>query len=187
MGRSCGLRPPWLGAAGGQRGSEPGEIVGGFFIVDVGCSGGQSPGGQKACGGCAGARQATVHAAQALGRRARAVGPRGSGWAATPQEWATAAGSAGMTWWAEAARARRGLRERAGVGRARDQMGWRGGGKEGELAFFYFLLLIIFFCSYSYLYIRKSYNLNGYTPRQYVKHEINALQHDATIRALIGF
>jgi hypothetical protein len=31
MGRSCGLRPPWLGAAGGQRGSETGEIVGGFF------------------------------------------------------------------------------------------------------------------------------------------------------------
>jgi hypothetical protein len=57
MGRSCGMRPPWLGAAGGQRGSEQGEIVGGFLVVDAGCSGGRSPGGQKACGSCAGARQ----------------------------------------------------------------------------------------------------------------------------------
>jgi hypothetical protein len=36
--------------------------------------------------------------------------------------------AAGMAWWAGAARARRRLRERAGVGRARGQMGWRGGG-----------------------------------------------------------
>jgi hypothetical protein len=63
-----------------------------------------------------------------------------------------------------------------------------GGGREGELGLFYFFfLLIIFFYSYSYLYTRKSYKLNGYTPRQYVKHKINALQHDATIRALIRF
>jgi hypothetical protein len=45
--------------------------------------------------------------------------------------------------------------------------------KEGP--FFYFLL----FYSYSYLYTRKSYKLNEYIPRQYVKHKINVLQHDA--------
>jgi hypothetical protein len=33
MGRSCGLRPPWLGTLGGQHGSDPGEIVG----FDRGC------------------------------------------------------------------------------------------------------------------------------------------------------
>jgi hypothetical protein len=55
MGRSCGLRSPRMGAVGGQSGSEPGEIVGNFLIVDAGCSGGQSPGGQKACSGCVGA------------------------------------------------------------------------------------------------------------------------------------
>jgi hypothetical protein len=66
------------------------------------------------------------------------------------------------------------------------QMGWRGG-RGGELGFFYFLSLFIFFYSYSYLYTKKSYKLNGYSPRQYVKHKIKALQHDATIKALIGF
>ena len=136
-------------------------------------------------------RQATVHAAQALGSRARATRAAGPRDGLRRRLGSSAAGMGrpgwerGMAWWAGAARARRGLRERAGVGRARDQMGW--GGREGELALFYFLLLIIFFCSYSYLYIRKSYNLNGYTPRQYIKHEINALQHDVTIKALIGF
>jgi hypothetical protein len=126
---------------------------------------------------------AAEHALRAL--LGRGMGCAG-GWAASPREWAAPAGSAGMAWWAGAARARRGLRERVGVGRARDQMGWRGS-RVGELGLFYFLLLIIFFYSYSYLYTRKSYKLNGYTPRQYVKHEINALQHDATIKALIGF
>jgi hypothetical protein len=67
----------------------------------------------------------------------------------------------------------------------------RGGGlgwlrKLGKQAPFYFLFLIIFFYSYSYLYTKKSYKLNGYTPRQYVKHKINALQHDATIKHHLG-
>ena len=83
----------------------------------------------------------------------------------------------------------------AWAARLRQLAGWAGhaarwageGAQEGSWAFFYFLFLIIFFYSYSYLYIKKSYKLNGYSPRQYVKHKIKALQHDATIKALIGF
>jgi hypothetical protein len=94
MGRSCGRRPPWLGSAGGQRGSETGEIVGGFLIMDAGCSGGQSPGGQKACGGCAGALQATVHAAGGAGPPStRCARCWATGWAAQ------AAGDAGVLGW----------------------------------------------------------------------------------------
>jgi hypothetical protein len=47
--------------------------------------------------------------------------------------------------------------------------------------FIYFLLFLFVFIH------KKEYKLNGYSTRQYVKHKIKALQHDATIKALIGF
>jgi hypothetical protein len=67
----------------------------------------------------------------------------------------------------------RGLRQLAGW--AGHAARWAGeGAQEGSWAFFYFLFLIIFFYSYSYLYTRKSYKLNGYTPRQYIVHKIKS-------------
>jgi hypothetical protein len=100
------------------------------------------------------------------------------GWVAAPREWPSGPRRQGHGVSCASAR--------EWAGHAARWVGG-GGGREGELGLFYFLLLIIFFYSYSYLYTRKSYKLNGYTPRQYVKHKVNALQHDATIRALIGF
>jgi hypothetical protein len=63
------------------------------------------------------------------------------------------------------------------------QMGWRGD-RGGELGFFYFIYFLLFLFIFIH---KKSHKLNGYSPRQYVKHKIKALQHDATIKALIGF
>jgi hypothetical protein len=122
-------------------------------------------------------------------RRARASVPArssGGGWERTALGLRGAAGLQGR---ASAARelGRGGARGRLGRAAAPARgMGWRGG-RGGELGFFYFLSLFIFFYSYSYLYTKKSYKLNGYSPRQYVKHKIKALQHDATIKVLIGF
>jgi hypothetical protein len=65
------------------------------------------------------------------------------------------------------------------------QMGWRGA-EEGIWAFSIFFLYLFSFIPIR-IYTQKSYKLNGYSPRQYVKHKIKALQHDATIKALIGF
>jgi hypothetical protein len=65
-------------------------------------------------------------------------------------------------------------------------LGWRGKEKKWSWAFSIFFFWLFFFYSYSYLYTRKSYKLNGYTPRQFVKHKINALQHDATIKHHLG-
>jgi hypothetical protein len=95
---------------------------------------------------------------------------RGALWVVAPQEWPGGPGRQGHDVGCASAQ--------EWAGHAARWAGGGGGGREGELGLFYFLILIIFFYSYSYLYTRKSYKLNGYTPRQYVKHKINALQHE---------
>jgi hypothetical protein len=121
-----------------------------------------------------GARPSSTRCARcwAPGWAAQAAGDAGQ-WLGTLLRRRLGGSAAGMAWWAGERSQERGCASardgpqlgRVGVGRARGQMGWRGG-REGELGLFYFFLLIIFFYSYSYLYTRKSYKLNGYTPRQ---------------------
>jgi hypothetical protein len=121
-----------------------------------------------------GARAAGRARGERGGPRPRKLGRALRGWEARAGEWA------GVAWAGEQAR----QGDRAW---GEKKLCWAGGGRKRSGAGpFYCLLLIIFFHSYSYLYTRKRYKLNGYTSRQFVKHKMDALQHDATIKHHLG-
>jgi hypothetical protein len=159
-----------------------GEIVLGSWASGA-CSGPGAGGGTLGCG------VASVGYASALGRGCAQLAAQGG----------SGVGLGRRSWAAHCRARKRALA--SGLGRSeqaskpgkqtehggrRNCAGLAGERKEVELDFFLFSSLDYFFYSYSYLYTRKSYKLNRYTPRQFVKHKINALQYDATIKHHLG-